>query len=97
MKQALAHTVVACLLDGDATPRNAAEARELAAMRGRSTRENLADLLLVMGKTGLRLWIEALMEESQEHPATAKAAAESLLSTMEPLVILAGTLLKEVH
>lgn len=97
MKQNLAHTVVACLLDDDASPRNEDEARTLAAMRGRSTKENLADLLLKLGATGLRLWVEAMLEESQEHPAATRAAAESLLSTLEPLLSLAGTLLKGVQ
>jgi hypothetical protein len=97
MKQNLAHTIVTGLLDDDASPRDETEARTLADMRGKSTRENLADVLLLLGTSGLRLWIEALLEEVQENPAATKAAAESLLSNLEPIIRLAGTLLKEVH
>ncbi|WP_123103934.1 hypothetical protein [Acidithiobacillus sulfuriphilus] len=97
MKQSLAHTIITVMLDHDATPRDEEERRDLAEMRGKSTRENLADLLLSLGTEGLRSYIEALLEESQEHPAAAKAAAENMLSTLEPLLALAGTLLREVH
>lgn len=95
MKQPFAHHVVTRLLDDDANPRNESEWRLIMDMRCKPVREQLADLLLVLGRDGLRLWMESLLEEVQEHPAATQAAAQTLLENLEPILRLAGTLLKE--
>ncbi|MBU2839401.1 hypothetical protein HF670_07455 [Acidithiobacillus thiooxidans] len=98
MKTKVARAMVSALLDDDPAPRDAAEHKLLADMATKTRRENLADLLQSLGREGLRGWVEALLQTATESPATAQAAADSWLESLEPVLMAAGMMLREqVH